>query len=107
MKKVFLLSLLVSLIGCTTASPKQFYRPAGETAQMEIFGRFNQLSFEHQVIINGNNVITGSLPYDYTDASFSGNYEQSTVVSDCHWKSKTTLECLVKLNGEMAATLTF
>lgn len=107
MKKVFLASLLVSIIGCTTASPKQFYRPAGESAQMEIFGRFNQLSFEHQVLINGDNVITGSLPYDYADASFSGNYDGAAVTSDCHWKSKTALECLVKLNGEMAATLTF
>lgn len=107
MKKVFLASLLLALVGCTTASPKQFYRPAGAEQQIEISGRFNNLSFEHQVLVNGETVIVGNLPYDYADASFSGTYNSQPVSSDCHWKSKTDLQCLVKMNGEMAATLTF
>jgi hypothetical protein len=107
MNKLFIVALLVSLIGCTTAAPKQFYRPAGEAAQLEIYGRFNQISFEHQVLINGDTVIVGSLPYNYDPASFNGTYEDMKVTSDCEWKSKTDLFCLVKVNDEMAATLSF
>lgn len=107
MKHLFIAGLTLAMLGCTTASPKQFYRPAGAEQQVEISGRFNQLSFEHQVLINGNAVITGKLPYNYEDASFSGQYNQQPVSSDCHWRSKTDLQCLVKINEEMAATLTF
>lgn len=107
MNKIFLAGLFISIIGCTTAAPKQFYRPVGDTEQVEISGRFNQLSFEHQVLINGDTVISGELPYNYDDASFTGSYKQTSVTSDCHWKSKTALQCLVKMNGEMAATLAF
>ncbi|WP_438971023.1 hypothetical protein [Methylophaga sp.] len=107
MNKFLLAGLCISMIGCTTASPKQFYRPAGATEQVEILGRFNQISFEHQVVVNGEAVITGDLPYNYDDATFTGTYGDTTVTSDCHWKSKTALQCLVKMNGEMAATLAF
>lgn len=107
MKKVFLASLLLALVGCTTSSPNQFYRPAGAEKQVEISGLFNQLSFEHQVMINGETVITGKLPYNYDAASFSGNYNDQPVTSDCTWKRKVDLLCLVKINGEMAATLVF
>lgn len=95
------------IAGCTTASPEQFYRPAGAEQQLEISGRFNQISFEHQVIVNGKTVIVGDLPYDYSDASFAGDYQDVSVTSDCHWKSKTDLVCLIRMNGEKAATLTF
>lgn len=107
MKRLFLASLVIALVGCTTASPKQFYRPAGAAEQVEVFGRFDQLSFEHQVVINGDVVISDDLPYDYSNASFSGSYNDASVTSDCHWRSKSDLECLVKMNGEMAATLSF
>lgn len=107
MKHLLLASLALTLVACTTASPKQFYRPAGADQQVEISGRFNQLSFEHEVLINGASVISGQLPYNYDDASFSGQFNNQPVTSDCHWRSKTDLECLVKINDEMAATLTF
>lgn len=107
MKHVLLAGMTIALIGCTTASPKQFYRPAGAQQQVEISGRFNQISFEHQVIINGDTIIIGDLPYNYDDASFSGQYNNMPVTSDCRWKRKTDLTCLVKINNEMAATLTF
>jgi hypothetical protein len=107
MKHILLASLALTLVACTTASPKQFYRPAGAEQQLEISGRFNQLNFEHEVLINGSSVITGQLPYNYNDASFTGMFNQQPVTSDCHWHSKTELECLVTINDEMAATLTF
>lgn len=107
MKHFLIAGLALAIVGCTTASPKQFYRPAGAEQQVEISGRFNQLSFEHQVVINGDTVIIGKLPYNYDDASFSGQFNEQAVSSDCHWRSKTDLECLVKINDEMAATLTF
>lgn len=107
MKHILIAGLAFTLVACTTASPKQFYRPAGAEQQVEISGRFNQLSFEHEVLINGNSVITGELPYNYDDASFNGEFNQQPVTSDCHWRSKTELECLVRINDEMAATLTF
>lgn len=107
MKHFLLASLALTLVACTTASPKQFYRPAGAEQQVEISGRFNQLSFEHEVLINGDSVIAGKLPYNYEDASFTGVFNQQPVTSDCHWRSKTALECLVRINDEMAATLTF
>ncbi|MCX4186931.1 hypothetical protein [Methylophaga sp. OBS4] len=74
MKKIFLATILVALVGCTTASPKQYYRAAGEAEQLEIAGRFNQITFEHNVLVNGETVVTGSLPYNYDDASFDGVY---------------------------------
>ena len=107
MKHFFIVGLALTMAACTTASPKQFYRPAGAEQQLEIHGRFNQLSFEHQVLVNGKTVITGQLPYNYDDASFTGQYNELSVNSDCHWRSKTNLECLVKINDEMAATLGF
>jgi hypothetical protein len=107
MKSFLIAGLALAMVACTTASPKQFYRPAGAEQQVEISGRFNQLSFEHQVLINGATVITGKLPYNYDDASFNGQFNEQSVISDCHWRSKTDLECLVKINDEMAATLTF
>lgn len=106
--KVYLIAgLALTMVACTTAAPKQFYRPAGAEQQVEISGRFNQLSFEHQVLINGTTVISGQLPYNYNDASFSGLFDGQPVSSNCHWRSKTDLECLVKINDENAATLSF
>ncbi len=107
MNRIFLVSLVLAMAGCTTASPKQFYRPANAEAQLEISGRFNQISFEHQVAINGETVISGELPYNYDAASFSGEYEGRTVTSDCQWRKKVDLSCLVSIDGEKAATLTF
>ena len=107
MKKIIIAALLVTLLGCTSASPKQYYRPAGAEQQVEVYGRFDQISFEHQVLINGNVVIDGQLSYNYDDGHFSGEYEGMTVTSDCNWKLKKDLTCLVKINDEMAATLTF
>ncbi|MBD3633877.1 MAG: hypothetical protein HUJ23_03105 [Methylophaga sp.] len=107
MNKIFLAGLILATVGCTTASPKQFYRPADSAAQLEITGRFNQISFEHQVVINGETVITGELPYNYDAASFSGKYEGRNVASDCQWRKKVDLSCLVSIDGEKAATLTF
>ena len=107
MKKVFIGVMTLVLVACTTASPKQFYRPVGAEQQLEISGRFNQLSFEHQVMVNGDVVITGKLPYNYDDARFSGTYNGQTVSSDCQWHKKVDLACLVTFDGEKAATLTF
>jgi len=107
MKPYLIAGLALAMVACTTASPKQFYRPAGAEQQVEISGRFNQLSFEHQVLINGAIVISGQLPYNYDDASFNGQFNEQPVSSDCHWRSKTDLECLVTINQEKAATLSF
>jgi len=107
MNRIFLASLVIALVGCTTASPKQFYRPANSEAQLEISGRFNEITFEHQVLINGETVIKGDLPYNYDAVSFSGNYEGRSVSSDCQWRKKIDLSCLVSIDGEKAATLTF
>ncbi|SFK50750.1 hypothetical protein [Methylophaga sulfidovorans] len=107
MKKIIIAALVATLLGCTSASPKQYYRPAGAEQQVEVYGRFDQISFEHQVLINGNVVIDGQLSYNYDDGHFSGQYDGMTVTSDCKWKLKKDLICLVKINDEMAATLTF
>ena len=107
MKNLVLASLLIVLAGCTTASPKQFYRPAGAEQQVEISGRFNQISFKHEVLINGETVISGNLPYDYADTTLTGQYNGQSVTSVCHWKKKIDLSCLVTMDGENAATLTF
>lgn len=107
MKNLLITSLVLALVGCTTASPKQFYRPADSQDQLEISGRFNQISFAHEVMINGETVIKGDLPYNYDDARFSGNYDGREVTSECQWKKKVDLSCLVSIDGEKAATLTF
>jgi hypothetical protein len=107
MKSLYLTPLLFIVVACTSASPQQFYRPAGAEKQLEISGRFHQLSFEHQVSINDQIVITGKLAYDYSEGSFEGMYEGMKVTSDCHWKRKRDLYCLVSVNGEKAANLSF
>lgn len=107
MKHILIAGLALAVVACTTASPQQYYRAAGAEEQVEIKGRFNQLSFEHEVLINGTSVVTGKLPYNYDDASFSGDYNGQMVISECHWPSKTDLQCLVIINDEKAATLTF
>ena len=107
MKKLILMALLITVVACTSASPKQYYRPVGAEQQVELFGRFDQITYKHQVLINDTVVIDGELSYNYEDGHFSGEYQGMKVTSDCHWKLKKDLYCQVKINDEMAANLTF
>lgn len=107
LKSSLIMGLCLVVVACTSASPKQFYRLAGSEQALEISGTFDQLKFEHNVTINGQTAVTGKLEYNYSPGSFTGQYEGMTVTSDCSWKRKVDLFCLIKIDGESAATLSF
>jgi hypothetical protein len=106
-KSSVIVSLCLIVMACTSASPKQFYRLSGSEQALEISGSFNQLKFEHIVNINGQTAVSGKLEYNYAPGSFTGQYEGMIVTSDCSWKRKVDLYCLIKIDGESAATLSF
>jgi hypothetical protein len=113
MKKLLISMFLLTLAACSVAPQKQFYRAAGDSDQLSISGEFRPLDGLNgsvDVIINNDVVSTGKIPLS-VDFEFSGTYENKTVDAVCHKKSNGglvyTINCLILINNERAATLVF
>lgn len=114
MKKLIIsIFLLASVSACVSTAPKQFYRAAGETEQVSVSGEFKAFDGWHgSLMIKINNEIVISEGKPASDSfELSGLYEDKKVDAVCN-KHKTseysaTLSCLILINNERAATLTF
>lgn len=108
-----------TLIEKVSNSSSQHYRPADGGDQLKIQGNIDasyyQFALErpyptYTLYIDDQEAIKGQLDFDYV-GEISGEYDGMIIDSTCssQWKSRTYREinCLVHINNERAATLTF
>ena len=124
MLRSFQLVALLVLGACTTStsdvSPAQYYRPAGAGPQWKITGDLQSEYTEDMfgttvqrtlhVYIDGERVVTGQLSPMAT-GELSGQYKGLPVDTVCTSEQKTPtwidVRCMVLVDNERAATLTF
>jgi len=109
--KTLLLAGLM-LAGCAT-TPTQTYRPAnyaGPAWTIEGHMKPGLIDYEITVKINSQSVVTGKMTDFQDTAEFTGQYEGRKINASCS-KIQTmrgvTVQCLVFVDGERAATLQF
>lgn len=104
------LMVLLVTVGCASA-PSQSYRPANYSGSpWSIVGDFNSLSQKVIIKINNQMVIEGRLSFLGGNGEFQGSYEAKPVTASCSTNtgflgSKTS--CMIFINGDRAATLSF
>lgn len=120
---LLLSAALIVLNACTTTtqdvSPSQSYRPAGSDELWTITGNLeneftaglvNEVTRMLHVNINGVEVIRGQLSARAT-GELTGRYLNHTVVSNCSSEQRTEnwidVSCMILIDNERAATLTF
>lgn len=103
MKKYALVMLL--LTGCASTAPVQTYRSADNPEPLQISGTYDNLSTV-TILVNGNEAATGKMGFFGHPFDFSGTYDGRTIDSHCS-ESTAGLSCLVFVDNERAATLTF
>ncbi len=109
-----LLGLLVAflLAGCASASV-QTYRPAGHVGPAwEIEGYYKSTTSAIRIRVNNQDVIKGRLAFFQRRAELAGTYENRRLTASCvetpglFWTGVwTTVQCIVFVDGERAATL--
>ena len=110
MKYLSLAVIALLLAGCASA-PSQGYRPANYPgAPWSISGDMNHFTNSVVIKINDQTVIDKSLSIFGGDGEFSGTYDGKAVSASCFtsrgfFGNKT--DCIVFVNSEKAATLTF
>ncbi len=98
---------LALLSGCVSAA-MQMYRPIGVESQYRIHGKSVGRFFK--IFINDKEVITGSTRFFGGRTETAGSYETHAVNASCAYDMGffiNTLECIVFIDNERAATLTF
>jgi uncharacterized protein YceK len=124
--KILLLAAALIVSGCSSQaidqSPTQTYRPAWSADQISITGKMDTewkrkltgmyVGRKVTVLFNGETVISGWLTDpDNAAGTLIGTYEKRRVDVDCTGikRPPNTLDvrCLVLVNNERAATLTF
>lgn len=124
-KGILIITILsVLLVGCVQTtqdiSPAQSYRPKGSDDLWRISGNLDSEYKEDlmgmhvkrvlNVHINGEKVITGQLSAKAT-GELSGNYQGHSIISSCSSEQKTQnwvdVRCMILVDNERAATLTF
>ena len=104
--------MLCFLAGCSSA-PTQTYRPANYNgAAWTIEGNLKPglVDAEITVKINGREVTRGKFSDFQDSAEFTGEYEGRKINASCSRLSTmrgTTIQCIVFVDGERAATLQF
>lgn len=93
------------LAACATTSPTQQYRTAGSDNTLKISGEYDNLSTV-TIFVNGEQVASGSMGFFGGPFEFSGQYADQVIDSYCS-ESVKGLSCLVFVDNERAATLTF
>ncbi len=111
MKRAIALSVVLAIAGCA-AAPSQNYRPANYSgAPWTITGDFNRLSQHVTIKINDKTVVDDKLGFFMGKGEFQGAYEGRKVSVSCASEtslfSNNNINCMVHVNGEHAATLTF
>lgn len=101
---------LVFLTACATTAPSQYYRPAGAPDPVKISGDYNEFTYKVNISFNGDPVLSGNLPIFGSDVELSGVYSGSPVSAYCNRKTsalRQNIQCMVLMDNERAATLTF
>lgn len=108
MSKLFpLLVLVTSLVGCTTVAPSQNYRSAGSTAApWQIRGELFDIT-NVKIFINESKVIDERLSLLSGEGEFRSSYQNKTVTASCTTNVFASTRCMVFIDNERAATLSF
>lgn len=120
--KLITLAAVVAIAGCsaktTDISPAQYYRAENSQSQWKITGNLNnefdqvfgRITRQLSVFIEGEEVINGNLSAVGT-GELSGNYKGTPIDTICSSERKTRdwieVRCMVLVDNERAATLTF
>lgn len=103
------LSALV-VAACTTVAPSQGYRSAGSTSPpWQISGELFDFT-NIKILINGAKVIDERLSLLTGDGEFSSSYNGKQIMASCSTSTglmSSSTRCLVFVDNEKAATLTF
>lgn len=108
-KKIFALTVVLVSVGCASA-PLQSYRPANYSGSSWSITGTNNIN---SVIIKINNqtVIEEKLSFIGGDGEFRGSYEGKPVTASCSTNRGIffgrTVNCIVFVSGDRAATLKF
>ena len=102
----------LALTACATASAPQGYRPAGSAeAPWQILARYNEASGNTVILINGKAVLEGSFGVFSSGVEmWGGEYQGKAITASCNSNNgfwTITRSCMVFVNNERAATLTF
>lgn len=113
MKKLAFILAITTVTGCATTAPTQYYRAAGETEQISITGKYSPMAgFNGTIIIAINNetVINTKLPFG-SSFELAGTFNNKSVDAVCSKLQATVasypVKCLVLIDNERAATLSF
>ena len=105
-KLAFLLAVAV-IAGCTTAAPSQGYRPPGSTASpWQISGELFDFT-NVKIFVNGVKVIDERLSLLSGDGEFHSSYRGKQISANCYTDGWGGTKCLVFVDNEKAATLSF
>lgn len=101
------LLFVTALTGCTTVAPSQGYRPAGSTAApWQISGELFDFT-NVRIFVNGAKVIDERLSLLSGDGEFHSSYRGKPVSTNCYTDGWGAIKCLVFVDNEKAATLSF
>lgn len=108
MKKVSALLLTATLAACATPSQVQGYRPANHSgAPLQISGEWNEFSNEITIFVNGQTALQGKASIWTGEGGFTGQYQGHNISANCLTTMMRKKRCIVSVNNEQAATLTF
>ena len=114
MRFISLLLLALLMSGCATKSPLYIYRPPNDTGPgWTITARAEDQVVKDiiHIMINDQEVITGSLYELKMKDTFTGKYEEYNIVADCFLKTNSSIagshECSVSVDDERAVLLIF
>jgi hypothetical protein len=105
MKKLIIPAFL-ALAGCATTAPNQYYRAAGEQNQIILGGHYDNIIGTITITANGNDIANGSIGFFGEPAEISGTFENRTISANCN-QNRSGISCLVFVDNERAATLSF
>ena len=108
--KYLLTSALVISSGCTTVAATQGYRPSGSTnAPIQISGELFDFT-NIKIFIDGSKVIDKRLSLLSGDGEFQANFRNMVIAASCSQSTgllESFTKCIVFIDNERAATLTF
>lgn len=108
MSKIFpLLSVVAFLAACTTVAPTQNYRSSGSTAApWQIRGELFDIT-NVKIFVNDTMVIDERLSLLSGEGEFRSRYQGKAINASCNTNLFGSSKCIVFVDNERAATLSF
>ena len=102
-----LLLVAIVITGCTTTAPSQGYLAPGSTASpWQISGELFDFT-NVKIFVNGSIVIDERLSLLSGDGEFHSSYRGKQISANCYTDGWGGTKCLVFVDNEKAATLSF